>query len=135
MKQYWSGFSTTMFSPWEKEVAEILVEMPTKISQLDCAFRLPFTWGRKGTRSAIRVTPSSSPFTHHHHQPQTKADASSSPATPLSFSPSESELDKHTLLRKNVSLKRVPIFSLSLPSYLFHQSFFFYCLFLSSSLI
>lgn len=105
MKQYRSGFSTTiMFSPSEKEVAGILVEMATKISQLDCGFRLPFTWGRKGTRSAIRVTPSSSPspspFT------QTKPEASSSPATPLSFSPSESELDKHTLLRKNVSLKR-----------------------------
>ncbi|OIW14817.1 hypothetical protein TanjilG_05438 [Lupinus angustifolius] len=66
---------------------------------MESGFQFPLTWGRKRLRSAISDTPSSSSS-----PPLPKAEASS-PATPLSFSPSESE-DKRTLLRKNVSLKR-----------------------------
>ncbi|XP_061373301.1 uncharacterized protein LOC133315652 [Gastrolobium bilobum] len=89
---------SSMLTPREIEVLEILAELPTLILKSESSRGFPFTWGRKRRRSAIRVAPSpSSP-------PPLKAEASS-PATPLSFSPSESE-DKHTLFRRNVSLKR-----------------------------
>ncbi|KAJ1421625.1 hypothetical protein SESBI_13577 [Sesbania bispinosa] len=91
-----------MFTPTEIEVAEILVNFPTQVLELERKRGFPFTWGRKKKRSAISVTPSTSlslPL------PPLKPEASSSPATPLSFSPSESD-DNPTLARRNVSLKR-----------------------------
>ncbi|KAK7283415.1 hypothetical protein RIF29_12916 [Crotalaria pallida] len=92
----------TMLTPLENEVVEILAEFRTiRLSNLDSGFQFSLGWGRKGLRSAISAaTPSSSPSL-----PPSKAAEASSPATPLSFSPSESE-EKRTLLRKNVSLKR-----------------------------
>ncbi|KAJ1387642.1 hypothetical protein SESBI_39833, partial [Sesbania bispinosa] len=97
-----SSVSTTMFSPTETEVAEILVNFSTQVLELERKSGFPFTWGRKKKRSVISVTPSTSlslPL------PPLKPEASSSPATPLSFSPSESD-DNPTLARRNVSLKR-----------------------------
>ncbi|RDX68872.1 hypothetical protein CR513_52092, partial [Mucuna pruriens] len=73
----------------ESEVAEILVKLPSLIWEFECG--LPFAWGCKRKRSAISSNP--------------KAQASS-PATPFSFSPSESDDNPTTLFRRNVSLKR-----------------------------
>ncbi|TKY75251.1 hypothetical protein E2542_SST04018 [Spatholobus suberectus] len=76
----------------ENEVAEILVKLRSLIREFECGCGiLPLAWGRKRRRSAIAVSP--------------KAEASS-PATPFSFSPSESDDNPTTLLRRNVSLKR-----------------------------
>ncbi|KAE9603530.1 hypothetical protein Lal_00002430 [Lupinus albus] len=93
-------FQRATLTPLENEVVEILTHFCTiGLSNLESGFQFPFTWGRKRLRSAICDSSSSlSP------SPPLKAEASS-PATPFSFSPSESE-DKRTLLRKNVSLKR-----------------------------
>ncbi|KAE9586713.1 hypothetical protein Lal_00004409 [Lupinus albus] len=91
----------TTLTPSENEVVQILLDFRNiTLSNLESGFIFPLTWGRKRLRSAISDTPSSSSSP----PPPRKAEASS-PATPLSFSPSESE-DKPTLLRKNVSLKR-----------------------------
>ncbi|CAL0326991.1 unnamed protein product [Lupinus luteus] len=93
----------TTLTPSENEVVQILLEFGTiSLSNLESGFQFPLTWGRKRLRSAISDTPSAS--SSPPQPPPRKAEASS-PATPLSFSPSESE-DKRTLLRKNVSLKR-----------------------------
>lgn len=77
----------------ENQVAEILVKLPTLILEFECGRGiLPQSWGRKKKRSAISVNP--------------KAEEASSPATPLSFSPSESDENPTSLFRRNVSLKR-----------------------------
>ncbi|XP_057435065.1 uncharacterized protein LOC130727827 isoform X2 [Lotus japonicus] len=95
----------------EKEVAEILVDLPALIFKFDRARGFPFTWGCKKRRSAINVSPYPSPRHHHHHPPPPpplKAEVSS-PATPLSFSPSESDDNNNnnpSVFRRNVSLKR-----------------------------
>jgi len=84
----------------ENQVAEILVKLPTLILEFECGRGiLPQSWGRKKKRSAISVNP--------------KAEEASSPATPLSFSPSESDENPTSLFRRNVSLKRVFSFSFS----------------------
>ncbi|KAG5033805.1 hypothetical protein AAZX31_04G023200 [Glycine max] len=80
----------------ENEVAEILVNLPSLIWEFECGCGiLQPSWGCKRKRSAIGVDP--------------KARQASSPATPLSFSPSESDENPSTLIRtrtRNVSLKR-----------------------------
>lgn len=84
----------------ENEVAEILVNLPSLIWEFECGCGiLQPSWGCKRKRSAIGVDP--------------KARQASSPATPLSFSPSESDENPSTLIRtrtRNVSLKRVFFF-------------------------
>lgn len=88
-----SGCVSPSWSTRENEVAEILVNLRTYIREFECGCGiLPLTWGCKKKRSAIRVN--------------TKGEASS-PATPFSFSPSESDDNNAaTLFRRNVSLKR-----------------------------
>ncbi|KAK7351756.1 hypothetical protein VNO77_11430 [Canavalia gladiata] len=73
----------------ESEVAEILVNLPTLIWEFEYSRPiLPPGWGHKRKRSTITVP----------HKP----DPSSSPATPFSFSPSDSD---HTRFTPNLSLK------------------------------
>ncbi|BAT77685.1 hypothetical protein LR48_Vigan09g032100 [Vigna angularis] len=92
MKQR-TGSSVSSYSTKENEVAEILVKLRSLILELECGHGiLPQSWGRKKKRSAISVNP--------------KAEEASSPATPLSFSPSESDENPTSLFRRNVSLKR-----------------------------
>ncbi|KAK7352243.1 hypothetical protein VNO80_17662 [Phaseolus coccineus] len=92
MKQR-SGWSVSSNSMRENQVAEILVKLPTLILEFECGRGiLPQSWGRKKKRSTISVNP--------------KAEEASSPATPLSFSPSESDENPTSLFRRNVSLKR-----------------------------
>lgn len=82
------------WSTREREVAEILLNLPSLIIKSECESGIvPLTWGCKKKRSDIAVSP--------------KGQASS-PATPFSFSPSESDDNNNntTLLRRNVSLKR-----------------------------
>ncbi|XP_017435370.1 uncharacterized protein LOC108342162 isoform X3 [Vigna angularis] len=93
MKQR-TGSSVSSYSTKENEVAEILVKLRSLILELECGHGiLPQSWGRKKKRSAISVNP--------------KAEEASSPATPLSFSPSESDENPTSLFRRNVSLKRL----------------------------
>ncbi|WVZ20332.1 hypothetical protein V8G54_007654 [Vigna mungo] len=92
MKQR-TGSSVSSYSTKENEVAEILVKLRSFILEFECGRGiLPQSWGRKKKRSAISVNP--------------KAEEASSPATPLSFSPSESDENPTSLFRRNVSLKR-----------------------------
>ncbi|KAK7310966.1 hypothetical protein RJT34_08787 [Clitoria ternatea] len=75
----------------EHEVAEILVNLNSVILELDFEGVILPPWGRRKKRSAVNVIPN-------------LKQQASSPATPLSFSPSESDHD--TLPRRNLSLKR-----------------------------
>ncbi|GLT73146.1 hypothetical protein SLA2020_450240 [Shorea laevis] len=110
----------------EIEVAKILVELPQLILESDSRPRFPFSWGVRKKRSVpgIDYTPTQSlppakpspptpaaeaaspslPGTVLVAAPTKKVDASS-PATPLLFSPSESE-EKPKPPKKNYSLKR-----------------------------
>lgn len=84
----------------EREVSELLLNLPNLIKKSESCFRIP-VWGVKGRRSAINLAPSPP----HYRRPEKKpkiAAGDSSPATPLSFSPSESD-DK-----TQQSLKIVP---------------------------
>ncbi|KAG4389138.1 hypothetical protein GLYMA_06G024200v4 [Glycine max] len=87
----------------ENEVAEILLSLPSLIREFECGCGIlpPPSWGCKRKRSTIAV------------DPKTLQKAASSPATPLSFSLSESDENPTTLVsrrrrrrRRNVSLKR-----------------------------
>ncbi|XP_027355910.1 uncharacterized protein LOC113865508 [Abrus precatorius] len=75
----------------ESEVAQILIKLPNLIWESECGHGiLPLKWGGKRKRSTIAVT--------------IKREASS-PATPFSFSPSESDDNPTTLFTANLSLK------------------------------
>jgi len=115
MKQR-TGSSVSSYSTRENEVAEILVKLRSFILEFGCVRGiLPQSWGRKKKRSVISANP--------------KAEEASSPATPLSFSPSESDENPTSLFRRNVSLKRVFSFSFYLLSFIFNLSnlSFFFC--------
>ncbi|CAJ1973214.1 unnamed protein product [Sphenostylis stenocarpa] len=92
MKQR-SGSYVSSYSTRETEVADILVEFGSLVREFECGCGTrPLSWGRKKKRSAIGVNP--------------KAEEASSPATPLSFSPSESDENPSSFFRRNVSVKR-----------------------------
>ncbi|XP_052202755.1 uncharacterized protein LOC127808309 isoform X2 [Diospyros lotus] len=118
MKQSTSTFSpasSTSFVDEELEVCHILLSLPNLIRQFD---RSPFTWGATRRRSAVDSKSSASwppPLPRPCHgeteteteteaRPQAKVEAMS-PATPLSFSPSESDEKSKPPLKK-ISKKR-----------------------------
>ncbi|KAA8528752.1 hypothetical protein F0562_036107 [Nyssa sinensis] len=106
------------------EVADILLNLPYLISESESRRRFQITWGSKGRRSALYgnqspllrlpLRPSSSPFLQRTCQVEIETDTeripkvkveSTSPATPLSFSPSESD-DKPKHSHNKSSKKR-----------------------------
>lgn len=105
--------STEDWSEREIEVSEVLIEM-----HRSCLLRrIPFTWGFKKRRSAIQeatASPFSSQSPSRFHGGADGGGGSStvvkvqvsSPATPLSFSPTESD-EKPKPSRRKASLKRV----------------------------
>lgn len=115
--------STTLFNEDEFEVAEILLRLPQLIFKSESRLRFfSSTWGSKKRRSAINLTPPPSPPTTTLPPPNTtttslpppttslpsfvivKAEAAS-PATPLLFSPSESD-DKSKRSSRKLAKKR-----------------------------
>ncbi|KDP36919.1 hypothetical protein JCGZ_08210 [Jatropha curcas] len=112
----------------EIEVAAILLELPALIVESDSALRLPLSWGAKRRRSAnepsflhgVRLPSPSVPSIHgsgsgggsgvlvscafESEKPAVKV-GTSSPATPLSFSPSESD-EKRKRLKRKASVKK-----------------------------
>ncbi|XP_021769178.1 uncharacterized protein LOC110733434 [Chenopodium quinoa] len=79
----------------EIEVANVLLDLPYLITNTLPSYRFPYDWGSKKRRSALVFPPSYSPPRCRRKvsaqlPPPVKAEASS-PNTPLSFSPSESD--------------------------------------------
>ena len=110
----------SLFDDDELEVSKILFEIPRIIFQSENRNRLLVAWGVRKRRSAIdpdlyppSVPSSSSPHlpgtcvgpTCDDDDPQAKVEPSS-PATPLSFSPSETD-GKSKRSKKSVSSKKV----------------------------
>ncbi|KAL2522332.1 uncharacterized protein Fot_26255 [Forsythia ovata] len=96
---------STFFTEEEIEVAETLLDLgnPVLVSES----RNNFSWGCRRKRSTLFAAPSSAPApsspspsihgTEIESEPQVKVQPSTSPTTPLSFSPSESdEKSKHS---------------------------------------
>ncbi|KAH7849034.1 hypothetical protein Vadar_012027 [Vaccinium darrowii] len=85
---------STSFTDYEIEIADILLNFPNLIIQSESRYRFSVKWGFKRRRSAIKFNPSQLPSVQiekeRETRPKVKAEASS-PATPLSFSPSESD--------------------------------------------
>ncbi|KAI4336776.1 hypothetical protein L6164_015258 [Bauhinia variegata] len=126
------GNGHAMLTADEIEVAEILVHLPNLILESESRRQFPFSWGFKKRRSAIDVSPvpapslrglrlsaSPAPSPSPLHRatcgfvgpscdtqapPLVKPEATS-PATPLSFSPSESD-EKPILLKRRTPLNR-----------------------------
>lgn len=110
---------TTKYNDDEIEVAGILTELAHLIMQRNVDSGARFAWGSKKKRSAANQKnqpspasavvppppePSSSPESERR---PSKADATSSPATPLSFSPSESdEKRKHPPAKRKLHKKK-----------------------------
>uniref|UniRef100_A0A2C9U161 Uncharacterized protein n=1 Tax=Manihot esculenta TaxID=3983 RepID=A0A2C9U161_MANES len=106
----------------EIEVAEVLLKLHTLIAESEYGLQLPLSWGSKRRRSADdshrRVLLPSTPFPSLHGiggllvsvfdpdktKTAVKVEASS-PATPLSFSPSESD-EKPKRLKRKASAKK-----------------------------
>ncbi|GAV88628.1 hypothetical protein CFOL_v3_32050 [Cephalotus follicularis] len=126
MKQ--SGCSSTIsyFTIDDIEVSAILLELYHLIFQSESPPQFSFTWGatrkrdkrkrstndeRTTSRSRVKVSPAPEPSATYvmgstcDNDGPTKKVGVSSPATPLSFSPSESE-DKSKHSKRKVSLKR-----------------------------
>ncbi|KAJ4963012.1 hypothetical protein NE237_022951 [Protea cynaroides] len=116
MKKSFSNSS--FFDDDEIEIAEILLQLPQLIYQEKYGYvsPFPFSWGVKRRRSAVDSSPSS---LHHPSFPTppllsqscngSKSDLkieSSSPATPLSFSPSESDSMPLIVCNKKKMTKR-----------------------------
>lgn len=103
-----SCYSKTEFSVEEMEVAQILLHLQSPIFESASLLRFPFSWGTKKRRSAINLKPPPHPIDN---KPEAKSNTSS-PTTPLSFSPSESDLkskqskrEKTTEMRKEELLE------------------------------
>lgn len=91
----------------EFKVAEILLQLPQLLSKSESLHRFSFTsWGRKRRRSSKAQTPSLPPVAVGSISEIEKKPKALSPATPLLFSPSESD-DKSKHSKRKVSLKRV----------------------------
>ncbi|KAL7261765.1 hypothetical protein ACSBR1_000221 [Camellia fascicularis] len=116
MKQSTSSSLWSLFGEDEKEVAEILLNLPNLIFKSESRLRFASGWGVKRRRSAIDSNPPplprlrpSSPHLHREtdteRRPKKIKTEASSPSTPLSFSPSESD-DKSNHSRKKLSKKR-----------------------------
>ena len=118
----------SFFDDNELEVSEILIQIPLIIFQAENRNRLLVPWGVRKRRSAIdpdlyppSVPSSSSPHlpgtcvgpTCDDDDPQAKVEPSS-PATPLSFSPSETD-GKSKRSKKSVSSKKVSFTNLRFP--------------------
>ena len=116
----------SFFDDNELEVSEILIQIPLIIFQAENRNRLLVPWGVRKRRSAIdpdlyppSVPSSSSPHlpgtcvgpTCDDDDPQAKVEPSS-PATPLSFSPSETD-GKSKRSKKSVSSKKVSFTNIS----------------------
>ncbi|XP_059636665.1 uncharacterized protein LOC132278795 [Cornus florida] len=83
-----------VFNEEEKEAADILLELPFLIAKLEA----PSRWGTKRMRSALDSPPSRPPPRRTERWPKFVV-GTSSPATPLSFSVSESD-DSHKKVSK-----------------------------------
>ncbi|KAJ9674952.1 hypothetical protein PVL29_024080 [Vitis rotundifolia] len=124
----------SFFDDNELKVSEILIQIPLIIFQAENRHRLLVTWGVRKRRSAIdpdlyppSVPSSSSPHlpgtcvgpTCNDDDPQAKVEPSS-PATPLSFFPSESD-GKSKRSKKSVSSKKKKENLLKMVEDLTHQ--------------
>uniref|UniRef100_F6H082 Uncharacterized protein n=1 Tax=Vitis vinifera TaxID=29760 RepID=F6H082_VITVI len=124
----------SFFDDNELEVSEILIQIPLIIFQAENRNRLLVPWGVRKRRSAIdpelyppSVPSSSSPHlpgtcvgpTCDDDDPQAKVEPSS-PATPLSFSPSETD-GKSKRSKKSVSSKKKKENLLKMVEDLTHQ--------------
>ncbi|OIW03542.1 hypothetical protein TanjilG_30962 [Lupinus angustifolius] len=110
--------NNNMFSEEEREVAELLVELPRLILDLEAPLLslLPFTWGCKRIRSAIQdytptkcaavVADAPPPLHHGGVTVAPPCEAASSPATPLSLSLTESSDKGKKSLPCKASLRR-----------------------------
>ena len=143
----------SLFDDDELEVSKILFEIPRIIFQSENRNRLLVAWGVRKRRSAIdpdlyppSVPSSSSPHlpsscvgpTCDDDDPPAKVEPSS-PATPLSFSPSESD-GKSKRSKKSVSSKKVSFSNLRFPIshsfccvFFWVVSFFYFPIFVFSS--
>ncbi|XP_044475173.1 uncharacterized protein LOC123203068 [Mangifera indica] len=86
----------------EFEVAEIFLQLPQLIFESESLYRL--SWGRKRRGSSKTDHPSFPPLGSN-SIPEIETPKALSPATPLSFPPSESD-DKFKQSKRKVSLKR-----------------------------
>ncbi|KAG5543016.1 hypothetical protein RHGRI_015938 [Rhododendron griersonianum] len=104
-----SSFLSTLFTGYEIEIADVLLHLPNLIYEPKSPYRFSVNWMSKRRRSAINSSPYQSPSVQVKREtdegrPRIKAEASS-PATPLSFSPSESDGKSKDSIKK-VSNKR-----------------------------
>ena len=118
----------SLFDDDELEVSKILFDIPRIIFQSENRNRLLDAWGVRKRRSAIDpdLYPPSVPSSSSPHLPRTCVGPTcddddppakvepSSPATPLSFSPSESD-GKSKRSKKSVSSKKVSFSNLRFP--------------------
>lgn len=110
---------TTKYNDDEIEVAGILTELAHLVMQRNVDSGARFAWGSKKKRSAanqknqpspasaVVPPPPEPPSSPESERRPSKADATSSPATPLSFSPSESdEKRKHPPAKRKLHKKK-----------------------------